>query len=202
MVWHRKNKDAQWSDITLCNLLSLWSPSDQSCDINFEPGSKMIWYWEMGWKRNKSEDLQVSLVTWRTSIIKSTPEVLLAIARARRCGVHSQALKGWPPPLSHRGNGKRPFAASGRWDEIVRFWSPKRWHETANADDWQSFQQFKGSKKTHQFWCSSDPSSWKRNWLTNLPIYRIYHTRIRLFATALLKKQSNAMSSGFRPILC
>lgn len=30
----------------------------------------------------------------------------------------------------------------------------------------------------------------------------IYHTKIRLFATALLKKQSNAMSSGFPPILC
>lgn len=30
-----------------------------------------------------------------------------------------------------------------------------------------------------------------------------YHTKIRLFATALLKKQSNAMSSGFPPsILC
>lgn len=42
--------------INLCNLLSLWSPSAQSCDVNFEPGNKMIWYWrywEMGWKREQ-----------------------------------------------------------------------------------------------------------------------------------------------------
>lgn len=88
------------------------------------PGTK--WFGIRKWdgNGNKSEDLQVSLVTWRTSIIKSTPEVLLAIARC--CGVHSQALKGWPPPLSHRGNGKRPFAACGRWDEICAILEPKK----------------------------------------------------------------------------
>ena len=121
---------------------------------------------EMGMEMGTNQKIQVH--TW---------SVASGLARAKCCGVHSQALKDDPSLVSLRKRiGRSPLREVGWNCEIlepkdVTWISMLQNHMVADfaTNDWQSFQQFKGSKKTNQFWCSLAPSSC--NWLTNLPIY-------------------------------
>lgn len=157
--------------INLCNLLSLWSPSAQSCDVNFEPGNKMIWYWrywEMGWKREQitrslsfvgdMKDFNHQVHTWSVASYRAR-EVL-------RCSQPS-IERMTPSLVSPRKTekGRSPLLGRKGWNCAIL--EPKKVTWNSKCRWLTVVSTVKGSKKTPILVFFRSIIVW--NWLTNLP---------------------------------
>lgn len=164
------------------------------------PGTK--WFGIGKWDRNGTNQKIFKFRWWHEGLQSPSPHLKCCqLSRARGAAVFTAKHWKMTPPLSHRGNGKSrsPLAGGGMklCDSGAQRGDMNQQMQMTDSgfNSWREARKHTNSVlQIHHHEKGTDWQIYR--------IYRIYHTKIRLFATALLKKQSNAMSSGFPPILC